>query len=82
LLKRADRYDLQAVKESESYAILGSHFHAAIDKALGTAKPGGTRTRDIERAKIVKETFTKLGHSAVPGVIAETIGSYLTGKWR
>ena len=77
LLERADRYDLQAVKENKDYASLGSNFHATIEEALRTAKPGGTRNHDIERAKIAKEMFKKLEHSGVPKVIADLIGSYL-----
>ena len=38
LLERADRYDLQAVKENKNYASLGSNFHAKIEEALRTAQ--------------------------------------------
>ena len=45
LLKQADRYDLQAVKEKAGYAGLNAEFRDDIEKALKTAAPGGTRTR-------------------------------------
>ena len=43
-------------------------------------KPGGTRTANVERAKIAKETFAELGHPGVPPTVAGVISSYLTGQ--
>ena len=67
LLKRADRYDLQAVKEKAGYADLNPEFRDAIEKALEKAAPGGTRTRayDIQTVEKARETFEWLGH---PGI--------------
>ena len=48
LLKQADRYDLEAVKSKVGYAYLKPEFRDAIEKALKTALPGGTRTRAYE----------------------------------
>ena len=62
LLKQADRYDLQTVKEKAGYASLDPEFRDAIEKALEKAAPGGTRTRayDIQTVKNAKETFEGL----------------------
>ena len=77
LLKQADRYDLEAVKEKPGYADLNPEFHVAIEEALETAAPERIRNQDIRRVQIAKETFEELGHSGVPGMIAELIGSYI-----
>ena len=80
LLKQADRYDLQAVKEKACYEGLNAGFRDAIEEALKTAAPGGTRTKiyDIQSAKIAKEEFMEIEHAvAIPG-IANIIGEYLT----
>ena len=67
LLKQADRYDLEAVKEKAGYADLNAEFRDAIEKALKTAAPGGTRTRtyDIQTVEKAEEVFDELGH---PGI--------------
>ena len=59
LLKNADRYDLEAVKEKAGYADLNAEFRDAIEEALKTAAPGGTRTRtyDIQTVRKAEETF-------------------------
>ena len=81
LLKQADQYDLQAVKEKAGYAGLSAKFRDAIEKALEVAKPGGTRTRtyDIQSAKIAKETFDEITGKEFPG-ITDIAGSFLTGR--
>ena len=81
LLKQADQYDLQAVKEKAGYAGLNPEFRSAIEKALKTAAPGGTRTRayDIQSAKIAKETFDEITGKEFSG-ITNIIGSFLTGR--
>ena len=65
LLKQADRYDLEAVKEKAGYADLNPEFRDAIEEALKTAAPGGTRTRtyDIQTVEKAEETFEELGSS-------------------
>ena len=77
LLKLADRYDLETVKEKPGYASLNSESRGAIEKALETVEPGRVRNQDIRRVQIAKETFEELGHSGVPEMIAELIGSYI-----
>ena len=78
LLKNADRYDLQAVKEEAGYAGLRSEFRNAIEEALGKAAPEGTRTRayDIQTLEKARETFEWLGH---PG-ISEDVFSIVAGS--
>ena len=67
LLKNADRYDLEAVKEKAGYEGLNAGFRDAIEEALKTAALGGTRTRthDIQTVEKAEETFADLGH---PGI--------------
>ena len=62
LLKKADRYDLEVVKEKAGYADLNPGFRDDIEKALGTAAPGGTRQHKylVQSAKIAKETFDEI----------------------
>ena len=68
LLGNADRYDLQAVKKKADYAGLNAEFRDAIEEALKTAAPGGTRTRayDIQTVEKAEETFEELGSSGIP----------------
>ena len=75
LLEKADRYDLQAVKEKTGYADLNAEFRDAIEKALKTAAPGGTRTRiyDIQTVVEAEETFEELGH---PGISEDVFNIY------
>ena len=79
LLKRADRYDLEAVKEEECYADLEPEFRDEIEKALKTAAPGGTRTRtyDIQTVKKAEEVFDELGHPGISedvfNIIADSV---------
>ena len=54
LLKQADRYDLEAVKEKAGYADLKADFRGAIEEALKTAAPGGTRTRAYDIQTVEK----------------------------
>ena len=81
LLKQADQYDLQAVKEKPGYADLNAGFRDAIEGALKTAAFGGTRTRtyDIQSAKIAKETFDEITGKEFSG-ITDITGSFLTGR--
>ena len=80
LLKQADRYDLEAVKEKVGYAGLNPEFRDTIEEALGKAAPGGTRTRtyDIQSAEKARETFKELRHDGIPTDIAELISAYVT----
>ena len=77
LLEQADRYDLETLKEKGGYAGLNAEFRDAIEEALETVEPGRVRNQDIRRVQIAKETFEELGHSGVPEMIAELIGSYI-----
>ena len=81
LLKQADRYDLQAVKEKEGYEGLNAGFRDAIEEALKTAKPEGTRWPKylVQSAKIAKETFDEITGKEFPG-ITDITGSFLTGR--
>ena len=81
LLKQADRYDLEAVKEKAGYADLNSEFRDAIEEALKTAAPGGTRQHKylVQSAKIAKETFDEITGKEFPG-ITDITGSFLTGR--
>ena len=80
LLKNADRYDLQAVKEKAGYADLNLEFRSAIEKALKAAAPGGTRTRtyDIQTVGKLEETFKELRHDGITTEIANLISAYVT----
>ena len=81
LLKRADRYDLEAVNDNDGYADLILPFRTAIENAVEIAKPGGTRTRayDIQSAKKTKEEFMEIEHAVAISGIAKIIGEYLAG---
>ena len=76
LLKQADRYDLEAVKEKAGYADLNAEFRDAIEKALKTAAPGGTRTRtyDIQTVEKAEETFEELGHPGISEDVFSIVG--------
>ena len=65
LLKKADRYDLEAVKEKAGYTDLNAEFRNAIEEALKTAALGGTRTKayDIQSAKKTKKEFMEIEHA-------------------
>ena len=80
LLKQADRYDLEAVKEKAGYADLNPEFRNAIEEALKTAAPGGTRTRayDIQTVEKAEETFEELRHDGITTEIADLISAYVT----
>ena len=76
---RADRYDLQAVKEKAGYAGLSAEFRDDIEEALKTAAPGGTRTRtyDIQTVEKAEETFEELGCFRESEEPANLISAYL-----
>jgi len=80
LLKQADRYDLQAVKEKACYVHLKAGFRDDIDEALGEVAPGGTRTKiyDIQSAETAEETFEELRHDGITTEIADLISAYVT----
>ena len=44
---------------------------------MKTVEPERVRNQDIRRVQVAKETFEELGHSGVPGRIAELIGLYI-----
>ena len=79
LLKRADQYDLQAVKEKEGYAGLSAKFCDDIEGFLKTAAPGGTRTRtyDIQTVEKAEETFEELGCFRESEEPVELISAYI-----
>ena len=76
LLKKADRYDLEAVKEKAGYADLNPEFRDDIEEALKTAAPGGTRTRayDIQTVEKAEETFAELGHPGISEDVFSIVG--------
>ena len=79
LLKQADRYDLETLKEKAGYADLDLEFHDAIEKALKTAKPEGTRTRayDIQTVEKAGETFDELGSSGISEDPLSIVGDFV-----
>ena len=77
LLERADRVDLQEVQERINFRILDFKFRAAIDEALKTAQPGGTRTHDIQRVERAEEIFEKLGYFRESEEPVDLISAYL-----
>ena len=81
LLENADRYDLQAVKEKTGYADLEPESRDAIEEALKTAAPEGTRRPKhlVQSAKIAKETFDEITGKEFSG-ITDITGSFLTGR--
>ena len=76
LLKKADLYDFEAVKKKAGYADLNPEFRDAIEKALKTTAPGGTRTRtfDIQTVGKAEETFADLGHPGISEDVFNIIG--------
>ena len=80
LLEQADSYDLEAVRDKAGYADLNPEFCGAIEKALKTAAPGGTRTMiyDIQSAEKAEETFEELRHDGITTEIADLISAYVT----
>ena len=80
LLKGADKDDLLAVMENPNYASIDELVKVAIEEALPKAERGGTRTANLERARITKETFAELSEPEVPLDLVGIMSSYLTGK--
>lgn len=84
LLVEADQMDLLTLQKRSDYKYKSADFRAAVDKALSTAKPEGTRHRSllIQRAEIAMKTFDELTGTLLgtkgPGSI---IGSYLTAEF-
>ena len=77
LLKEADRDDLQEVQGRNDYKDMKPEFRAAIDEALKTAQPGGTRTHIIQRVERVEEIFEEFGPSGVYEDPTKLISAYL-----
>ena len=79
LLKQADRYDLQTVKEKAGYKSLDPEFRDAVEKALEEAAPGGTRTRayDIQTVEKAEETFEELGHPGMSEDPLSIVGDFV-----
>jgi len=83
LLNEADQDDLKAVKQCAWYENSSSdEFKGTIEKALLTAKPGGSRvnSRDPQRAKLAIETFDNDSSMRVPTLVSQLIASYLVDE--
>ena len=81
LLGEADQDDLIAVKKHDRYKNRPDEFKKAIDKALLTAKPGGTRSAlPIQRAELVMSTFKSDSSMRIPTVISQLISFYLVDE--
>ena len=57
LLAEADRADLQAVQSKEYYEYLSTEFRAAIEQALLTANPEGSRHSTPEKGRGGQDSF-------------------------
>ena len=74
---------MNTVKKHEWYVRFTSNdFNNEIDKALPSAKPGGSRFthRDPQRAKLMMEAFDENPSMGIPTEISELIASYLVEK--
>ena len=70
LLKHADQGDLDIVKKKYEYEEC-LKFRQAIDKALETAPPTGSRhLRPIERVRVATNVLAAIGHG---GLVPDTI---------
>ena len=78
LLAEADRADLQTIQSDEYYADRNTEFHDAVEQALRTASPAGSRPSTPEKAKRAKELFNELttGATATQGP-GDIIASYI-----
>ena len=76
LLTKADRYDLKVVKEKAGYEGLNAEFRDDIEKALGEATPGGTRTRayDIQTVEKARKSLRNLDPSGIPENVFSIVG--------
>ena len=76
LLKKADRYDLEAVKKKAGYADLDAEFRNAIEETLKAPAPGGTRTKayDIQTVENAEGVFEGLDHPGIPEDVFNIIG--------
>ena len=78
LLGEADQDDFNAVKKHWSYKVRSNELKEAIENALLTANPGGTRlTPRIKRAELVMKTFLEDPSMRIPTVISQLIAFYL-----
>ena len=69
------------LKSMMDYKSRSDEFKKAIENALLTAKPGGTRsTLPIQRAELVMKTFKNDSSMRIPTVISQLIASYLVDE--
>lgn len=83
LLGEADRDDLNAVKENRKYGLKSYAFKDAIENALLTAKPGGSRPNirdNIQRVKLIMKIFAEEQGGVIGPDVSELIVSYLVDK--
>ena len=79
LLEQADQGDLEAAKKRYAYERY-PEFHQAIDKALETAPPAGSRIISVEKVQHVLEVLAPITNASDeygPGSIVE---EYLLGE--
>ena len=67
------------LKRMKAIGIVQMNSKKAIDNALLTARPNGTRfiRRDLQRAELVMEIFEESPSMRIPTVISQLIASYL-----
>src|SRR6202012_572693 len=77
-----DQDDLNAVKKHAwNDENASDEFKKVIDKALLTAKPGGSRsTLPFQRAELAMKTFQKNPSMRIPTAISQLIGYYLADE--
>jgi len=82
LLKEADIGDLEAVKNNEEWKYMFNEFKEAINEALKTAKPAGTRTmlhHDIQVTEKAEELFeNEIADLGMIEDLADVISKYVT----
>ena len=78
LLAEADRADLQTLQGWKYYKDLSTEFRVAIEQALLTANPEGTRPSTLEKAKRAKEVVCEITNtSSEKEGFGDTIASYI-----
>ena len=70
-----------AARKNHRYVYIDELVRAAIrEEAFQKIKLTGTRTGNVERAEILKETFAEPGAPDIPSDLVGIMSSYVTGK--
>jgi len=81
LLEEANYSDLNAVQKRDWYEDSSDGFKNAIEGALLTAKPNGSRSAiSFQRAELVMETFEEIPNMRIPTKISHLITSYIVDE--